>query len=164
MAREFLSDNIWHDPEGTGYVMLDATNDVPPQIPTTINGEVLYPKAEYHCSLVDTRAHIEDRALEEQFIEDIKRFLARHAISVTSISDERLLCREKEKTTIVAPVILDGLDDFIGFVQERIPGFQTPWTHVTLLKTAETKYGIALPTQEEVAEYCRPMDISGRPT
>lgn len=159
MALSVLGHGVWYDAEGTGYVGLDLTADIPPPQPRTVAGVVLAPKSEYHCSLVALRRYIGDRARELSVAEAIKGFLGEHVLRFLGLGDERYLCRKDDRTTVVAPVRIGGLDDFVGFVRTVIPDYQEPFPHVTLLTDEGSRFGIAIHSADDLARFCHRLAL-----
>ena len=157
MANHDIGKGVWHDPDKTGYIGLDVTADIPPQEMRTVEGAVLLPKDEYHCSLVACRDHTDDREEERSIANAVKDYLRTHDLRFVGLGDERYLCRKDDRLTIVAPVRVDGIDEFCAFVQTLIPEYRPPFLHVTLLKSEATEFGIAVNSLDELGRYCEKL-------
>jgi hypothetical protein len=59
--------------------------------------------------------------------------------------------------TIVAPVCIDGVDEFFTFFQELITDYLPPFLHVTLLKSETTEHGISVNSMEDLHHYCEKL-------
>ena len=150
-----LGKGVWHDLDGTGYIGLDLTIIPTPQ-KQVIEGTELYPKDEYHCSLVDVRHYIgDDEPSEEQRIgKAVKEYLRESNLRFAGLGAERYLCRKEDRTTLVAPIQIDGFEEFAAFIETFIPGYRRPFLHVTLLKSEATQYGISINCQDDLLAYC----------
>lgn len=159
MTMRDLGKGVWHDPAGTGYIGLDLTNDIAAPPRQIIEGTELSPKSEYHCSLVDVRHYIgTDQPARETFIgKAVKDYLREHDLRFTALGAERYLCRKEDRTTLVAPVRLDGFEEFVGCVQTLILGYRPPFLHVTLLMSDATPRGISINSEDDLARYCRKL-------
>ena len=157
MAHHDIGKGVWHDPVDTGYIGLDLTARIPAQAMQTVGGIALLPKDEYHCSLVDVRHHIEGQGVEQYIADAVKNFLRTHDLRYLGLGDERYLCRKQDRVTIVAPVQIEGIDQFAAFIQTLIPEYRTPFLHVTLLKSEMTEYGISLNSVDDLHSYCEKL-------
>jgi hypothetical protein len=154
MANHDLGKGVWYDPVNTGYIGLDLTAMIPPQQTRTVEGSKLCPKKEYHCSLVAVRKYIEDPAREQSIVNAVKGYLRTHDLRFAGLGDERFLCRKQDRVTIVAPIRIDGIEQFCAFVQTLIPEYRRPFVHVTLLKSETTEHGISLNSVEDLHRFC----------
>ena len=155
MANQEIGKGMWHAVD-TGYIGLDVTADIPPQEVRTVEGTALFPKDEYHCSLVAVRKYKNPE--EEQSVADaVKDYLREHDLQYAGLGDERYLCRKDDRVTIVAPVRIDGIDEFVAFVQTLIPEHLPPFLHVTLLKSETTEHGISVNSMEDLHRYCEKL-------
>lgn len=59
--------------------------------------------------------------------------------------------------TVVAPVEIDGLDDFVEFLRTLIPEYQQPFPHVTLLTNEGSECGIAIHSTDDLAGFCHKL-------
>lgn len=156
MANQQLGQGVWHDAVGTGYIGLDLTADIPPQDMRTVDGIALYPKNEYHCSLVAVRKHV-DPAEGQSIADAIKDYLREHRLHFAGLGTKRYLCRKDDRLTIVAPVHIDGIDDFFAFTRGLIHEYVPPFPHVTLLKSHTAKHGISINSLEDLHQYCEQL-------
>jgi hypothetical protein len=51
MTKQVLGQSVWYDPDSNGCIGLDVTDNIPTQAHRSIDGVLLLPKEEYHCSL-----------------------------------------------------------------------------------------------------------------
>lgn len=161
MTMKILGQGVWHDLDGTGYIGLDLTV-IPTPEKQVIEGTELYPKDEYHCSLVNVRHYIgDDEPSEEQRIgKAVEEYLRHSNLRFTGLGEERYLCRREDRTTLVAPVQIDGFDEFASLIETLIPGYRPPFLHVTLLKSEATRYGISINSEGDLLEYCERLTPS----
>lgn len=157
MAKQYLSKTIWYDPEENGYIGLDITADIPPQTEQSIDGTRLLPKNEYHCSLVAVRRYVDDTEHEQYIANAVRDFLVTHELRFVGLGSERYVCRKEDRMTIIAPVIIESIDEFRNFVQTVIPGYRVPFSHVTLLKSEATEFGIGINSLDELGRYCEKL-------
>lgn len=86
----------------------------------------------------------------------VKDYLREHDLRFTALGEERHLCRKEDRMTLVAPVRIDGFEEFAGgFIRTLIPGYQPPFLHVTLFKSETTRYGISINSEDDLVSYCR---------
>lgn len=156
MANQEIGNGVWHDPIDTGYIGLDLTGDIPPQAPRTIEGIELFPKQEYHCSLIAVRKYV-DPAEEQTVADAVKDYLREHDLRFAGLGDERYLCRKEDRVTIVAPVRIDGIDEFFAFIKALVLKYVPPFLHVTLLKSETTEHGISVNSMEDLHRYCQKL-------
>lgn len=156
MANQELGKGVWHDPVNSGYIGLDLTADIPAQEKRTYNGIALYPKDEYHCSLVAVRKYVEP-AEEPSIADAVKDYLREHDLHFAGLGEERYLCRKDDRMTMVAPVRIAGIEAFIAFIQKLIPGYVPPFPHVTLLKSETAEHGISINSVEDLRGYCEEL-------
>lgn len=154
MANRNLGKGVWHDPVNTGYIGLDLTEVIPPQEARNVEGTKLSPKEEYHCSLVAVRKYIDDPEREQSIVNAVEGYLRNHDLRFAGLGDERYLCRKADRVTVVAPVRIDGIEEFCAFVQSLMPEYQPPFAHVTLLKNETTEHGISLNTADDLDRFC----------
>jgi hypothetical protein len=55
----------------------------------------------------------------------VEGFLRNHDLRYAGLGDERYLCRKDDRTTLVAPVQIDGIDEFFAFIRTLIDGYET---------------------------------------
>lgn len=154
MAKQNLSKKIWYDPDENGYIGLDMTAGLSPQTEQSIDDIKLLPKNEYHCSLIAVRRYTDDREQEQNIANAVREFLTTHKLRFVGLGSERYVCRKEDRMTIIAPVIIEGIDEFRNFVRTIIPGYQAPFSHVTLLKSEATEFGIGINSLGELRQYC----------
>ncbi|MFZ1258597.1 MAG: hypothetical protein WAQ25_03950 [Candidatus Saccharimonas sp.] len=156
MTRVNITENIWYDPEVKNYVMLDVTDAVGAQEARVIDGVDLLPKHEYHVTLVPA-GKLGKTALEvAAIINNIESFLKQHpaVMQFQKLGTERYICRKDDEMTLIAPAVITGLDALRAIVRQRVPDYQPAFPHVTLLKSANSPYGIGINSQKDLANYC----------
>ena len=160
MSKEFLTNKVWHDPEGTTYIMLDVTSEIEPPQAITVDGVELLPKDEYHVTLVPTRKLTDDTALQQAIVESVRAHLqgATEELKFMGVGDERYLCRDGEEATLIAPANIVGLNGVRRVVTNLVPDYEPAFPHVTLLKNAVSKYGIGINSEEDLRRLCRKLD------
>jgi hypothetical protein len=164
MSKQELSDGVWYDPEGTGYIMLDTTAVIPPQEPRMIDGVRLLPKDEYHCSLVAARKLADgDRDLEARIVKDTVEYLRTHTVGFVGMTGNYYLCQKTNddgeiEKTIIGGVEIRGIEGLRAILRRRTPEYQPPFPHVTLLKSANSLYGIGVNSEESLRAYCTRLE------
>jgi hypothetical protein len=158
MTKQDLSKKVWYDPDANGYIGLDVSDDIPAQTKLTIESTELLPKSEYHSSLVAIRRYVDDREEEQSIADAVKGYLQSHDLRYVGLGDERYLCRKDNKMTVVAPVKIDGIDELRKFIKTRIPDYQPPFSHVTILKSEATEFGVPINSMGELVQYCEKLD------
>lgn len=167
MSRQELGNGVWYDPEAKGYIMLDVTGSVATQHPRTIDDTILLPKSEYHCSLAAVRKLAnEDREVEAKLVDDVKRYLGNNAVEFAGMTGDYYFCQKTNdageiESTVIGGVTIIGLDGLRALLREKIPEYQPPFPHVTLLKSANSKFGIGVNSQEDLRTYCRKLEEYG---
>lgn len=160
MTNREIGKSVWHA-DDTGYIGLDVTADIPAQELHTVDGIALIPKDEYHCSLVAVRKYVdpegEQPVAEQRIVDAVTGFLREHDLHFAGLGDERYLCRKDDRVTIVAPVSIDGISEFVAFIQTLIPEYRPPFLHVTLLKSQTMKHGISINSMEDLHRYCEKL-------
>ncbi|MFZ1302084.1 MAG: hypothetical protein WAQ27_05955 [Candidatus Microsaccharimonas sp.] len=147
-----IAPSTWYSSE-TGMVMYSLGDQVGDVEPLRYSGVDLFPKTEYHTTLVSVRRDIPEPALEAVFVDALSNFLADNPVAVAELGAERYFCTKNEEATVVAPVHVIGERALRAFVQTFIPDYD-PFFHVTLLKNSQTKYGIRISSAEDLAERC----------
>jgi hypothetical protein len=158
MTKQNLGKNIWYDPDENGYIGLDVTVSIPPQEVRNIEGTTLLPKDEYHCSLVAIRRYTDDRKKEQTIADEVKGYLQTHDLQYVGLGEDRYLCHKDDRMTIVGPVEIDGIDLLRAFIKTLIPDYQPPFSHVTLLKSEATEFGIGINSMDDLAQYCQKIE------
>lgn len=149
-----LGRDVWYDADGTGYIAMNLTGAVPDPQPLTIDGVVMKPKGEYHCSIAAVPRYESDPAARGRIAAAVKEYLREHDLRYVGLGDERYLCRKDDRMTVVAPVEIDGFDELIAFLGPLLDGYQAPFPHVTLLKNAGAEYGVAVHCRDDLERYC----------
>lgn len=154
MTKLDMGNNIFYHPDEKGYIMFDLTRYIPLQTSRIVNGVNLLPKNEYHCSLVAIERYFEDKEEALRVVDSIKTYLQTHELQFIELGQERYICTRDERTTLVAPVSISGIEKFQAFVGSLIPGFDPPFSHITLLKSEATEFGIGINSIDELRRYC----------
>jgi hypothetical protein len=160
MTKQDLGKNVWYDPDANGYIGFDITSSIPTQTQQTVEGISLLPKDEYHCSLIAVRLYVENREKEQEIADSLRNYLEKHDLHFTGLGTDRYVCRKEDRMTIIAPVKIDGVDELRDFVTTLIPDYQPPFTHVTLLKSEATEFGIGINSMDELDQYCQKLELS----
>ena len=156
-ANEEIGNGVWYSAD-TGYIALELTGRIPREEARTVEGTALSPKAdEYHCSLVAIRKYIADSGKEQRIADAVKGYLQEHDLHFIGLGVERYLCRKEDRVTLVAPVAIAGIDDFMDFVGTLVPNYQRPFPHVTLLKNETTEHGISINSDDDLGRYCEKL-------
>jgi len=158
MIKIDLGQEISYNPDEKGYVMFDLTNFIPQQSSQVVDGVELLPKNEYHSSLVSLERYIQDKDEAHRIALSIKEYLMDHQLTYAGLGDERYVCKREERMTLVAPVAIEGLDEFRAFITSLIPDFDPPFSHITLLKSAATEFGIGINSMSDLDQYCTRFD------
>ncbi len=161
MTRVNITEKVWYDPAATKYVMLDISEAIPPQSPVSIDGELLLPKEEYHVSLVAAARITETLAQADEVIAGVTEYLQANPQSVAfaGLGEERYVCRDGEQMTLIAPVVVLGLEGLRRVVERHVPDYQPISPHVTLLKNAASLYGIGINSEADFRKLCERVDL-----
>lgn len=159
MTKIDLGNNISYNPDEKGYIMFDLTEYIPQQSSSIVEGTELFAKNEYHSSLVAIERYIEDKDEALRVVLEIKKYLETHTLHFVELGQERYVCRRDERMTVVAPVIIEGIENFRKFVITLIPNYDPPFSHVTLLKSEATEFGIGINSMSELAQYCTLLKV-----
>lgn len=154
MAIQQLGQKVWHEPEGTGYIMLDVTDNIKPFDPLEIDGQKLLPKSEYHCSLVAARKLVNNEISEDELVGVVRKFLQKKTIRFNSLTKELFVCRKDGEVTVIAGAEVIGLEALRAKLKRIIPDYSPLFPHVTLLKSANSQYGIGINSEAELENYC----------
>lgn len=140
--------------------MLDVTSDIEPLRPINIGGFELLPKEEYHVTLVPTRKLTSEIAVQREIVESVRAYLqgATGELKFEGIGEDRYLCRDGEEATLIAPAYVSGLDGLRRVVGGIVADYAPAFPHVTLLKNADSKYGIGINSEEDLQRLCRKLD------
>jgi hypothetical protein len=164
MAKEFLSEKVWYDKEGTGYVMFDVSDSVPKLDQLNIEGRELLSKDEFHCSLIATRKYAELEwdgtadisAREAGMVAAIRGQLGRRTVEFLGFTGEYYLCEKDNEATIIGLVGLKGINELRQTISDMTGVvIDPPEPHVTLYKTLNSQYGIGIRNEEEFTLRCR---------
>lgn len=162
MAKTYINEKIWYDPEVSNYVMLDVTEEVGEQQPLEIDDTLLLPKNEYHVTLVAAgKITGKDTEQTARLISDIEGYLHDNpeAVKFGSLGDERFVCRDGEEATLIAPATIIGIEGLRKVVLKRVPDYKPAFTHVTLLKNEESPYGIGVNSQDDFDQLCKKYNM-----
>ncbi len=150
--RVELGQGVWYSRE-TGYVMLDITHKIPSLGALQVHDETLYPKDEYHVSIINTRRYVDELEQEEVVVAAIRDHLASHKLGEVEISDENIyLSQYGDSVTVLATVAeTTGLCEVQTMLTEIVPGYEQ-LLHVTLLRNNPPNRGTAVPSQAFLEE------------
>lgn len=156
--RTHLTESVWYDPDVKNYVMLDVTDAITPPTSLMIDDVELLPKDEYHCTLVPVGKLLEDD-FARVLLGDISEYLSQNAVEFDGLTGEYHLCRKQEEVTLIASARIVGLDGLREVVRRHVPDYQPPFPHVTLLKSANSPYGIGVNSDADYDALCRPITL-----
>lgn len=161
MSAQELARNVVYDPEVKGYIMYDATACIPELPSITIDGVEVFPKEEYHVSLVAARKAAQQNPEQEAaIVRLVSEYLRRpgNALEWDGLTGEYYLCHKLNEQgemqfTVVAGAAIIGLEGLQRMLRHHfsIPPSQP---HVTLLKSANSPYGIGVNSADDLANYC----------
>ncbi len=154
MSIQQLGQKVWYDVEGTGYIMLDVTDNIAPLEEIKIDGQRLLPKPEYLCSLLAARKVVNDKVSETQLVELVRKFLVNRIIRFESLIGDLYVCRKKGELTVISGANISGLDDLRQEIKKLIPDYAPIFPHVTLLKSENSQYGIGINSQADLDSFC----------
>ena len=157
MPKQDLGQNVWYDPDTNGYIGLDVTDYIQTQEQQIIEGILLLPKNEHHCSLVAVHRYVKDQVKEQMIADAVRDYLSAHSLRVVSLGNDRYLCRKDGRTTVIAPIEVAGSEALRAFVATLIPKYQPLFSHVTLLKSEATEFGIGINTMSELDQLCKKL-------
>lgn len=161
MSRQELGKGVWYDPEGTGYIMYDLTDQLIPLKPVTIGDQLLLPKTEFHCSLVAARkVSQEELAVEATIVERVQNYLGERSLRFVNLTGDYYHCQKDGESTVIAGVHIEGLDELRVLVREVVPDYEPPFPHVTLLKSENSEYGIGVNSAQALATLCVKLPAS----
>lgn len=152
-----LGQGVWYSPD-TGFVMRDVTEYIPEQTGMIVGGEELQPKDEYHVSLINTRKYVDTPEHEQEIVAAVRQALDSVEIGgVTYSPDNRFLCQTGDEVTVIVRVQdTAGMTELKKRLAEQIEGYEQ-LSHVTLLKNKASRYGIAVPNVDFLAENAVPL-------
>lgn len=156
--RVELGSDVWYSPE-TGFVMRDVSRYVPEQTTRRILDEDLYPKNEYHVTLLNTRRYIGDSIQESDIVSKIQNYLQTCSLSEIDIAScKKYLCQRGDAVSVIALV---GDDDAMmslkDLIRTLIPDYEQ-LSHVTLLTNKTAPLGIAVPNDEFLSKNAVEID------
>jgi hypothetical protein len=141
--------------------MFDATACIPELPSITIDGVEVFPKEEYHVSLVAARKAAQQNPEQEAaIVRLVSEYLRRpgNALEWDGLTGEYYLCHKLNEQgemqfTVVAGAAIIGLEGLQRMLRHHfsIPPSQP---HVTLLKSANSPYGIGVNSADDLANYC----------
>lgn len=161
--RSNITKKIWHDPEVKNYIMLDVTDEIPPQQMQTIDNVELLPKDEYHVSLVPASKLSEDASVVQDVVQDVTRLLRENpgVVVFEGLGEERYVCRKNGEVTMIAPAIIIGVESLRQIVRQYVPDYAPAFPHVTLLKSANSPYGIGVNSEDDLQLMCKRLGVKG---
>ncbi|MDO4780980.1 MAG: hypothetical protein Q4A34_01110 [Candidatus Saccharibacteria bacterium] len=133
------------------------TDKIPQLQQSTIDGIELFPKQEYHISLVSLDKICVGKAQKRKLFAALTEFFRNNlgTVSLTSIDKCRYLCHKGGKDTLIAMANIRGLQEMWAVVTQFIPNAPPPFPHVTLLMSKEAERGIGLHSKDDLLRYCR---------
>ena len=151
-----LAEHIWLSPEKHNYIMLDITSQIPPQPALVVNGVELFPKGEYHISLVAADKVVATSEESQLLVSEITEFLHTNpgAIYFAGLTEERYICRDGDEMTLITSVKVAGIDKLRDIISQYAPGYQPATPHVTLLKNRSSLYGIGIHSEADFIALC----------
>lgn len=155
--RAHLTESVWYDPDVKNYVMLDVTDAITPLTSLMIGDVELLPKDEYHCTLVPVGKLLEDDAAGV-LLDDIGEYLSQNTVEFDGLTGDYHLCRKQGEVTLIASARIMGLDG-LREVRRHVSDYQPPFPHVTLLKSANSPYGIGVNSDADYDALCRPITL-----
>lgn len=144
--------------------MLDVTEHIPPLHSTVIDGVTVYPKeGEFHVSI----ANLRELALQNPFQEAAMALFLRHQmaseenrLSWNGFSGEYYVCHKpneqgEQQTMVIAGVDIVGLRALERTMRHTFDtSIRLSQPHVTLLKSANSPYGIGVNSPEALQNLC----------
>lgn len=112
VSKQQLGQGVWYDPEGTGYIMLDVSQKVTHLEPKVVRGIELFPKTEYHCSLVAARKlACDDRTIEAEIVHNIEQCLKTNKIQLIGLTNNYFFCQKvkqdgRNESTVIAKSLI----------------------------------------------------------
>lgn len=163
MTRINITEKIWYDSEVKSYIMLDVTDEISSQRARVVDNVELLPKDEYHVSLVPASKLSEDASVVQDVVQDVTQFLRENpgVVVFEGLGEERYVCRKDGEVTMIAPAIIIGVESLRQVVRQHIPGYAPAFPHVTLLKSANSPYGIGVNSEDDLQQMCERLDIKG---
>jgi len=167
MSTTTLIDKVRY---GFGYIVLDITEAVPPLDSLIVDGVEFLSKSEYHCSLVAVKRIAQSLAennnqvaqLQKTIVENAKKQLAQTPIDTVHFTGQFYRCHKNGESTIIGLVDVPGLQELRqGIASSTGISLDDPLPHVTVLKTINSQWGIAVNAQTDFNAYCStlPPDI-----
>ncbi len=154
--RVELGPGIWYSEE-MGYIIAEVP-DLQPE-PITVDGVLLNPKDEYHVSLVPARELANgDPEREAEIVRQVRAYLAHTAVKHGNLTGEMHICRELNKAGDIERTVIAGIQ-VVGLVALRSElGLPEAVPHVTVLKSANSLYGIGVNSITDLQQLCKRDD------
>lgn len=151
-----LAEHIWLTPEKHNYIMLDVTGRIPPQFSLVVDGVELFPKEEYHISLVAADKITATPEESQLLVSEIAKFLRANpkGIYFEGLTKERYICRDGDEVTMIAPANIAGLNKLYGIILRYVSDYRPAVPHVTLLKSESSIYGIGIHSEADFRTLC----------
>lgn len=157
--RQNITEKVWYDPDVKSYIMLDVTDDITPLESQYIEGRELLSKTEYHCSLVPAGKLSDDPDVVKQVIERVAGYLSETDVRFQGLADTYYFCEKGAEATLIAPAIIAGIEGLTQVVRQLIPEYTPAFSHITLLKSATSEYGIGINSELDRNAYCREVTL-----
>ncbi len=150
-----IAPNNWYN-HANGEVVVDMSRAIDNVEPMTIDGIQLFPKEEYHATLISVRDEFPDPKKEARFIHHLRDFLWEYRVEPSILGPERYLCQKGDEATVVARAHLFGEITLRKYVRRHIPDYD-PFYYVTLLANDQSEQEIPISSVAELAERCRQL-------
>lgn len=163
MPRQELGRGVWYDSAVKGYAMLDVTEHISDVSPTQVDGVQLMPKHEYHVSIANVRGLADgNRAVEAAMVRLLEGYLGdeRQVFGWLGLTNRYYVCHKpneqgEQQTTVIGEAEILGLEGLERAMRHQFgEHIRLSQPHVTLLKSANSPYGIGVNNAEELALYC----------
>jgi hypothetical protein len=159
-AERFAPDQpVWLTTRG--YIMLELPQQPKLQEQIALDGLRLHRKREFHMSVMSTHRVADSTGVNADAIaQAVHDGLLTNPLELEGFTDRLYVCHKGENTSVIGLVaVRNALQVFelvrhkFGFNKEDLPD---PAPHATLY-TAGSPYGIAVPSQAELANLCEPL-------
>ena len=157
-----LSPGLSYTPDVKGAILLDVA-DVIPLLPPSIqvDGICLERKAEFHWTVLVPRYIAEGNIQREETIaKRVGEFVSDHVLRASALMDEYYVCHKPNpegdiQMTVVQKLAVEGADELWKYLRETEGlELESPFPHVTLYKSSNSRYGIGVNNAQDRAAYC----------
>lgn len=154
-----LGSGVVYAPD-SGYIMLSLEQNTGLPSKVIIDGTELVAKHEWHCSLLNARRLGDHGPVQERrIVEAIKGYLAAAGLEFQGFTGQFYHCTRRdpvERQSIIGLIGLAGIEELYHTLRQFDSAIASPVPHVTLY-TEGSIYGIGIPNQQALTEYCRPL-------